>query len=195
MVTKKDTSMLPDESSDGIAFDQSDLRVDFSDKELASEARDFTPMPSGKYNVAVTEVEVKACGPESKNPGKPYWALTLTVQDGKYDGRKLWANVMLFSPAMYSYVQIAKALGGEWLDSITGDKASNPNFGKIPHGDKLLSQQMTVSVVKQIDQYKIDRGDWEVGDPKPYKNEVKNYSAAGQGSISSGGGTDSRLPG
>jgi hypothetical protein len=190
MAAKKDESMLPDESSDGIAFDASELRVDFSEKELASEARDFTPMPTGKYNVAVTEVEVKACGPESKNPGKPYWALTLVVQDGKYEDRKLWSNVMLFSPALFSYVQIAKALGGEWEASIT---PGNAQYGKIPHGDKLVGQMLTVNVAKQVDQYKIDRDGLEDGEPKPFKNEVKNYSAAGAGTISAG--SDSLLPG
>src|SRR5215203_3323478 len=89
-----------------------DLRVNFSTEEAESKAFDFDPIPSGKYHVKVTEITDKESTSE-KNFGKPYWNVELTIQDGKYADRKLWANVMLFDGALYSLAQLLKATGHE----------------------------------------------------------------------------------
>src|SRR4051794_27567435 len=105
----KEESILPEDSSDSVAFGESELRVDFSSEELSSEARTFDPVPTAKYPVTITEYEVRKSKGESKpeNKGKPYWNLRLRVNEGKHEGRLFFANVMLFKGAMYSYVQLA----------------------------------------------------------------------------------------
>jgi len=191
---KKEQSMLPEDTA-AAAFGESELRVDFSDEELASEGRSYEPAPTGKYPVTITEWEPKVCGPESKNPGKPFWAIRLRVNDGKYEGKFFFANVMLFKGAMYSYVQLAKAIGTpEFLSSIDDDPDKR---GPIPHGDKLVGHDIVVSVIKTRDNYAAKRDNWEAssGEPYPMKNEVKGYLTAGQGAVTSGGGSGSLLPG
>lgn len=184
MAKSKADSMLPEDSVD---FDVSELRVDFSEEELSSEAREFTPIPSGKYVCTITDWELKRSNSE-KNKGKPYWALTLRINDDneKYAGRKLFANVMLFAGALYSYVQLAKALGGDFETSLKS--------GQIPHGDQLVGKEVTAVVVKKVDKYKIDQGEWTEGEPKPMKNEVSGFAPISAGSLSSSSGKNSLMP-
>jgi hypothetical protein len=110
------------------------LKVNVSQKESESKALD--PIPRGQYHVKVTDIETRESKSE-KNKGKPYYALELTVQDGDYEGRKLWANVMLFEGALYSIVQICKAMG---QDVEEGEL-------EIPDEDELLSEDFIVRVI------------------------------------------------
>ena len=183
--TKSD-SMLPEDSSD-TSFDVSNLRVNFSDQEASSEAREFTPVPSGKYPCYITDYELKRSN-SVKNNGKPYWALTLSVKEGKYEGRKFFANVMLFDGALYSLAQLCKALGGEWEQAL--------NTGNIPHGDGLVGREVTAVVVKKVDTYKIEKGEWDEssGEPRPMKNEVAGFKPIEAGAISGGSGSNSLMP-
>jgi hypothetical protein len=184
-MAKKDVELLPEDTDNNDEVELGELRVDFSSEEASSEALDFSPVPTGKYNVRITGVENKKSTSE-KNPGKPYWALTLTIQDGPHEGRKLWANVMLWAGAAYSLAQLMKATGHE--DVVTEGSA---NYGKIPAGSTLIGEELVVSVVKMKDAYKMkEAGDGEV----IFKNEVKGYKPAGAlaGGSSSG---NSLLPG
>jgi len=184
MATKKeDTNLLPEDTADG-AEDFSNIRVDFSSEEAGSEGRSFDPIPSGKYPFAVTDWSMEKCGPNSKNPGKPFWHLELTVQGGEYDGRKLWANVMLFNGALYSLAQLEKALFG--VDISEGSYT-------VRSGDELLGKEGIAIVRKQVDKYAIDQGEWDGKGPKPMKNEVKGYMALDQ--VKAGDGSGSLLPG
>jgi len=187
MASKKDAELLPeDTASDGQAFDASNLRVDFSEKEAASEGRSFEPLPTGKYITCITDWSLETCGPESKNPGKHYWHLELTIQDGKYEGRKVWTNVMLFSGALYSLAQLCKAM----------DREDVIQSGIVPNCDEFVSKPMVAIVKKQKDDYAMKRdGDGVL----QFKNEVKGFmplsagTGDGAGSVTSGSG--SLLPG
>lgn len=183
MAKAKETSevdLMPGGTPEDV--DLSDLRVNFSSQEAESEALDFEPVPAGKYPVAITDVEVRFCGPESKNPGKPYWAVEMTVQEGKYENRKFWGNVMLFEGALYSLAQLLKATGNQAaLDS-----------GKIPEGQTLVGKQMTITVAKVRDTYREKRdGD---GTEKFFKNEVKGYRSTTEGVAAGAGSSGSLLP-
>jgi hypothetical protein len=84
------------------------LVVDISSQEAESKA--FDDLPSGKYNCVITDVSIE----ESKsaaNAGKPYYHFEFTIQDGKYENQHIWANAMLWSGALYTIVNILKALG------------------------------------------------------------------------------------
>jgi len=141
----------------------SKLKLNFSSEEASSEAMDFDPIPTGKYWVKITEVEDRECGPQSKNPGKPYWNVELTVQDGDYELRKLWANVMLFEGALYSLSQLVKALGYD---------VNNSKGFTVPDGEELVGKDLIVSVRKQLDVYKMEQ---EASEDNIYKNEVKGF--------------------
>lgn len=86
------------------------IRVNMSSKEGKSVT--LEPLPSGKYLMAITECEVVEVS-SGDNEGKPMFSLELTVQDGDYENRKAWTNVMLFEGALYSLSQMLKAQGVE----------------------------------------------------------------------------------
>src|SRR5882757_2825313 len=138
------------------------LKVNFSDQEAASEARDFTPVATGKYYARITDVEDKECGPESKNPGKPYWNIKFTIQDGPFENSNVWTNCMLFDGALYTLSQLLKATG----------HADALKTGKVPDGLDFVGSEVIVSVVKQKDKYKDPDGTEGL-----YKSEVKGILA------------------
>jgi hypothetical protein len=160
------------------------LKVNFSDNEASSEALDFTPIPSGKYHVKITDGEMRECGPESKNAGKPYWNLEFTVQEGPYEERKLWGNIMLFEGALFSLSQLMKALG----NPIVPGKAFT-----VPEIDDLLTKDLIVTVRKMQDSYRMEK---EGSDEPLFKNEIKGYSAYDGEAVASGGSkkSNSLLP-
>ena len=160
------------------------IKVNFSQEEASSEARSFDPVPTGAYYCRITDITEKECGPESKNPGKPYWAVEFTVQDGPHADRKLWTNAMLFEGALYTIAQMMKACGFE----------DNLKKGTINDAEDFISKEVIVNVKKQLDTYAMDRdGDGE----KRWKNEVKGikaYEGASPASSKTGSGKGSLLP-
>ncbi len=67
-------------------------------------ARDFEPIPAGKYLAVITESELK----ETKSGSGRYLQLTFVIIDGPHQGRFLWARLNLDNPNATA-VQIAKA--------------------------------------------------------------------------------------
>ena len=146
-----DEDFTPDEpfmveDEDGGDFD---FRVNMTEEEASSEGRDLTPLPSGKYLVAVTGVKVKTVTNPPK-PGKPdnrgkyYFAMELTIQDGDYAGRKAWTNVMLFDGALYTAVQMLKALGVHF--NGTNFQVEGYEKNVIPKGDWWMGKEMVTYV-------------------------------------------------
>jgi hypothetical protein len=150
--------------------DEFELRVNFSDEEAASEGRDYTPVPTGKYHCCITDYSLEEVRNEPKpgktdNRGKNFWRLELTCQDGPAENRKFWTNVMLFDGALYSLAQLLKATGhGDVL------QRGSSNYGKIPSGDALIGEHVVISVVNQRDTYKDPDGTEGLR-----KNEVKSF--------------------
>ena len=142
------------------------FKVNFTDEEASSEARDFDALPTGKYYARVTDVSLEECGPNSKNPGKNYYHLEFTVQDGAYEGRKFWTNAMLFEGALYTIAQLMKATGFE----------AELKKGNIPEGDEFVSKEVIVNVAKQRDLYKEKPENGGDGVTKLWKNEVKGIA-------------------
>jgi hypothetical protein len=159
------------------------IYVNFSEDEAASESRDVEPLPTGKYLAVIDECSLETCGPESKNPGKPYYKFRFSVlQDkrgGQFTNRKCWTNAMLFSPALFTITHILKALG----IVIAAGKF------EVPEADWFLGQQLMIGgqfVGEQIDKR----------DPsKKYapKFEPKYFAAADKwiGGVATAGGQKS----
>jgi hypothetical protein len=161
----------------------SGLHVNFTDQEASSEARVYTPVPTGWYKATVYEIEDAECGSESKNPGKPYWKLTLKCsQDGEYEGRNFWTNVMLFDGALYSLTQLLKA---------TGYNVSSGDF-EVPDPDELIGKEVVVSVARQLDKYAMK--DAPPDEPRIFKNEVKGFKAVDGFQTGAAKGKGSLLP-
>lgn len=84
--------------------------VDISAKEAGAEAFEASIVPAGWYHVAVTEVELEE-SKSTKNPGKPMFAVKLTIQDGPYKGRVMYDRWCLWTNALYSVSMAMKAVG------------------------------------------------------------------------------------
>jgi len=114
-----------------------------SGKEADATPRDPEPLPGGKYLCAISDVELRFSTSEKHN-GDPYYGMQFTVIDdvaaGKYIDRKCWANVMLFEGALYSIVQILKALG------YTIDGAGDL---EVPEPEWFLGQELVVVGIKK----------------------------------------------
>lgn len=181
----KEKNLLPEDTAsagaEGADFDVSNLRVNFSEEEASSEGRSFDALPGGQYLVCITDWEVRTSNSD-KHKGKPYWALQLRVQEGEYENRVLFANVMLFEGALYSLAQLLKATGH-------GDAIAS---GKIPNCDELVGVPFVAIVQKKVDKYKIEQGEWDGKGPKPMKNDVSGYKPADQ--LKSGSGGNTLLP-
>lgn len=76
----------------------------------------FEPIPGGQYHLAVTGVEVKESGPNSKNPGSLYIAWEFTIQAGEYEGRRLWTNTSLLPQALFGLKGLIAAAKIDGLD-------------------------------------------------------------------------------
>lgn len=170
-------SLLPSgpEATGEPEFDLSDLRVNFSEEEAASEGRSFDPIPGGKYHAAITKIETRRVKDNSKgNQGKPFWNITLNIQGEShptYADRKVFASVMLFEKALFTFVQLMKSTGHS--DVVQVD---SPNYGKVPPADDLLGEQLIAIVTKKRDSYK----EKEMGDGEKYfKNEVSGFKPLG----------------
>lgn len=112
------------------------LNLNFSDQEAASEAREYSALPSGKYLVRVTDLERRE-STSAKHNGKPYYTLELTVEedgtpDGQYVGQKAWWNVMMFPGALYGLSQLMKS----W-DLV-------PNRDPVPPAEEWLGKQLVM---------------------------------------------------
>jgi hypothetical protein len=90
------------------------IRLNFTDTEkYGNSSLGLDPLPTGKYHVAITDVETRESGPNSKNPGSEYLNIEFTVQAGEYEGRKLWVNATLLPHALYTIKGILEAIGIE----------------------------------------------------------------------------------
>lgn len=127
------------------------IRVNMTSKEASSESRDAELLPAGKYLMAVTDVDLREVTNPPKpgkqdNRGKPFYAFEFTVQGGDYEGRKVWTNAMLFSPALYTVVNMLKALGVPFSGSDDNPTFQVPGYepNTIPGADWWLGKQMVV---------------------------------------------------
>lgn len=113
------------------------LKVNFTTEEATSKVREVPP--SGEYLVNITDGKLKAVKPGKPNVGKPFWQLTLVIQDGAYAGTSLLSSVMLFDGALYTLAQLMRALG---YDPNAGDFV-------VPPLEELLGRSVLVKGFKQ----------------------------------------------
>jgi hypothetical protein len=141
------------------------LRVDFTDVQAGFEA-----IPAGWYKVAITDGEERTSGENAKNPGAPYINWELTIQEGEFNGRKVWVNTSLLPQALFSLKGMMAATG-KWSE----EELNQSLEFDIPDliGERC---QCKVAVRKYNDE---DRND--VKGFRPYDEEIKE--AAGSGSM------------
>lgn len=83
------------------------LRVNFTETGDV----DFPVMPAGTYAAKVTDGELREAGPNAKHPGSEYINWEFTIQDGEYQGRKVWQNTSLIPEALVGLKGLLSATG------------------------------------------------------------------------------------
>lgn len=151
------------------------LKVNFSDEEANSKAREIPP--TGEYLCAIVDGSQEIVKPGKKNTGKPYWKLRFVVQDGTYSGTPLNATVMLFEGALYQLGQLMRSLG---YDVNAGDF-------EVPTVDKIIGQQLIVKGYKRPPSTNP-----ETQQELPERFEVKSYKLANKSGKKAG--NSSMLP-
>jgi len=142
--------------------------------EAVANGSDFTPLPAAWYDVEIDEVEEKE-STSAKNPGKPMYKYKLKVVGGDHDGRILFVTACLWNEAIFTQVDIQKALGIEPEDLGNGKKKF-----VIADEDDLVGKELKVRVVLK-DKYVKPGEEAELDeDGNPVKdNEVKSFKARG----------------
>lgn len=143
------------------------FKLNFTEEDKTSVANTggFEAIPTGVYECAVTDVELREVksGP---NQGKPYLNVELTIQNGDFNNRKLWASVMLFDQPKGNWfiAQFLKATGnGNVLET-----------GTIPMAGEFVGKQVLASVIREKDTWKNDREPQKNGESW-YKNRVNGF--------------------
>lgn len=155
--------------------DTAGLRVNFTQQERESTAREYELMPSGTYTCNIVECKLKLSKSE-KNPGKPMYAMTLVVTKGKYQRRRLWTHIMLFDGALYSFSQLMKAL-------------DQPLDGSVPRADFFIGKTVDVTVGTQKERPKNSEDKRPVhtipdGEKYSAKNEIGGFKKTSSVTVS-----------
>jgi hypothetical protein len=158
--------------------------VNLSQKEADSAPLD--PIPSGKYHFVISDVELKE-SKSKKNPGKPFYSFEFTVQESDKlktpetaVGRKVFASAMLWDGALYTIVNILKALG---RDVESGQL-------EIPEPEDFLGLELIGRVVITPKRTVKDENTGETKEYEP-RNDIKSFYAldgAGASATSNGAG-------
>lgn len=121
------------------------FKLNMTDKE--AESKDFEFPPTGKYTCRITNLELDEVKKQGDNFGKPYWKLTLTVDEGPYAGTTIPTTVMLFSPALFTLKQLCLAVHPEYVD---GKEIKLPSVegGTMPSPDPWLGQVVRIKGTK-----------------------------------------------
>lgn len=155
------------------------LRLNLTDNEAKSTAREFTVLPTGAYLSNIVEIKEEQVKPGSQNAGKPYWNVLFVVDQGdQYDGRRIYTNLMLFEGAAFLIKQLVEVLFPEMLegnqltipdsDAFIGKKVSIigrkfPAGSSIKRGGKIVgtrdTDEFSVSGFKKADQAQKKTGD------------------------------------
>jgi Protein of unknown function (DUF669) len=135
------------------------IRVNFTDTEkYGKSSLGLDPLPTGKYRVAITDAELR----DSQSSEWQYVNFEFTVQEGKYEGRRVWTNATLAPHALWTIKGLLEAVGYE----TTGGEFDIEL-------DDLMNRELLVKVnflkagkVKQKDGSERDLDD---------RNEVKRF--------------------
>jgi uncharacterized protein DUF669 len=148
---------------------ETSFRVDFTNVET----KNFDPVPTGKYLLAITDYELKECSEQSKNPGKPLVQHEFTIQEPHEIGgvkvaeRKLWTNFMpTIENTLWRLKNFLEALG----DDVSGGLNYDPEeILARPYEKRLLVAKVSLQG---------PRKDKNSGKTYDERNEIKTFYLA-----------------
>lgn len=144
-----------------------DLRIDFTDVE---EQTEFKPIPPSKQNVMITDWDQGETGDNSKNPGSPKLTLELTVQDGDYNGRRIWDTFTFGEKSLWKIKGLLNSLG------LLDDQSSWTVAEILEAAPDWIGKELVVRLAVQP-----ARKDERTGNEYQARNQVKGYFPAADG--------------
>lgn len=145
--------------------------LNLTNEEMSAEVKAYEAAPAGEYHVTITDGELKEVSESNTkgNAGKPYAALTLTIQEPEeHAGKKIFTNVMLFSgPSSFMVAQLIKAVDHpEWATDMPDDFL-----------EEIDGVDIVAVVSKKKDDYKMkENGDGKI----VFKNEIRGFKPYGE---------------
>lgn len=157
-------------------FTDDDLAIDFTDVEGAG---GFTPLPSGRYLLQVTDWELTEVKKEGgKLPaGTPGIRWEFDVVDGEHENRKLW-NSHWLSASSLPYLKGFLAATGEFTE-----EELNGSLGSA----KALAERVLEAQAKVCAKVGLQRNN-------PEYNEIKNFMPASEYKGASAEASPSMMP-
>lgn len=134
------------------------MRLNFADTDEPKEGG-FELLPNGKYHCQVTSVEETETGENAKEPGTPMLKMEYTVMSGKYEGRKIWDNLVLGDSSLWKTKALLYAIG------YTKEEVASPDFDFQPE-EMFMERELTISLGRQ-----------PAKDGYEARNKVNSYSA------------------
>lgn len=158
-MAKNNAAAAAEEETQGVGFEQGEgFTFDMSSQE---ESAGFEPMPKGVYNVVIDEAEFRI----SATSGNPMWALTLSVEDGEFENRKLFSYIVFSQKNLGRVKQFLNRVAPE----LSNERNLDPK--QVAENGVLIGKRARARVA-------ISKPTAEYPDPR---NEVKDLLAAGSG--------------
>lgn len=80
---------------------------------LGDAATEFTPVPPGRYQVKIADVELR----DTKDKKSQYLSFELEITDGEHKGRKLFTNCSLKERALWNLKRLIEAANIPYEDN------------------------------------------------------------------------------
>lgn len=90
------------------------FKLNMTDEE--AEAKEYQVPPTGRYLCRITDLSIEEVKKQGDNFGKPYWKLTMVVEEGKYKGDTIFTTVMLFDKALFALRDLCFAVHPEYIE-------------------------------------------------------------------------------
>ena len=85
------------------------------------EVKTFEPVPAGKYKAKLTDGEWRETGPNAKKPGEPMYNAEFTIQEGEFEGRKVWTNSLFQETTLFRVKNFLEATGRYTAEQLDGE--------------------------------------------------------------------------
>jgi uncharacterized Zn ribbon protein len=170
------------------------FKIDFSEEDLNAKgtSTNYDALPAGDYPCVVSDIELKEVS-QGENKGKLMWKVTLTVEDddkdAKYNGRKFWPSIMLFTVYDKKTGKPNNFYMAQWLKAT--DMGHAMEAGEVPEAEVFLGKKLIANVIRKKSNYNV-----VAGDPPKFENAVKGFMPLNAETVATAKGkkTNSLLP-
>lgn len=112
-------------------------------------AVDFEFPPTGNYLCRISDIVLETVSKPGDNFGKPYWKLTLTVDEGQYAGKTIPTQITLYEANTWSLLNLKQLCEAIHPEYISGKEINLPTVENgMPDPGPWLGQLVQVRGTK-----------------------------------------------